>query len=250
MLVGLATGASAELCDYRPSALVGAGASAAKEHSGAAVQTAGSAAKAAGFYTLTQVVTGGTVSAAGAAGAGAAATGTTGLLGSMGGVAAVLTAPATIIGAAVVGGGSLIYEGYCYYAVDDRRTDPEEVLPVIRNLGENADPDFMRFVDLTLPADQLDDSVTPDDLELEEPYLLKVAKSWNTHGTPMTWTSYRASKLYIVNGQLRYKDFGRDTRIGDLGFVIAQDEAAEPQAEPQVPRTETAPAPATSVPEE
>lgn len=246
MLAASATGASAEICDYRPSVLVGAGASAAKQHSGAAVQTAGSAAKAAGFYTLTQVVSGGTVSAAGAAGAGAAATGTTGLLSSMGGVAAVLTAPATIIGAAVVGGGSLIYEGYCYYAVDDRRTAPEEVVPVLRNLGENADPDFMRFVDLTVPAEALDDSVTPDDLELEETYLLKVAKSWNTHGTPMTWTSYRASRLYIVNGQLRYKDFGRDTRIGDLGFVIAQDdtetapELPVPEVEPSPPEAATA----------
>lgn len=70
------------------------------------------------------------------------------------------------------------------------------------------------FVDLTVPAAALDDSVTADDLDLDEDYLLKVAKSWNTHGMPMTWTSYRASRLYIVNGQLRYKDFGRDTRIG------------------------------------
>ena len=239
-LMALVTPATAEICDYRPSALVGAGASAVKQQSGAALQTAGSAAKAAGFYTLTQVVSGGAVSAWGAASAGAAATGTSGLLGSMGGVAAVLTAPATIIGAAVVGGGSLIYEGYCHYAVDDRRTAPEEVLPVLRNLGANADPDFIRFVDVTVPAATLDDSVTADDLDLDEDYLLKVAKSWNTHGRPMTWTSYRASRLYIVNGQLRYKDFGRDTRIGDLGFVIAQD-GAEP-----APESEAAPLPATA----
>ena len=243
--VALGSSAAAELCDYRPSALVGAGASVAKQPSGAALQTAGSAAKAAGFYTLTQVVSGGTVTAAGAAGAGAAATGTTGVLGSMGGVAAVLTAPATIIGAAIVGGGSLIYEGYCYYAVDDRRTSPEEVLPVLQNLSENADPDFLRVVDLTVAPEQMDDSVTPEDLETGETHLLKLAKSWNTHGRPMTWTSYRVSRLYIVNGQLRYKDFGRDTRIGDLGFVIAQPEDA-PATLPETP-TEQAPAdPATS----
>lgn len=228
----IGTSAAAEMCDYRPSALMGAGASAAKQHSGAAVATAGSAAKAAGFYTLTQVVSGGTVTAAGAAGAGAAATGTSGLLGSMGGVAAVLTAPATIIGAAVLGGGSLIYEGYCYYAVDDRKTDPAEVLPVLQNLGENADPDFLRLVDLTVPAEQLDESVTKEDLEIGETHILKVAKEWNTHGRPMTWNTYRASRLYIVNGQLRYKDFGRDTRIGDLGFVVAQEgaDASNPDA--------------------
>ncbi|MEY8880796.1 hypothetical protein [Donghicola sp. XS_ASV15] len=227
-LAGFGTCAAAELCNYRPSALMGAGAAAAKEHSGAAIQTAGSAAKAAGFYTLTQVVTGGSVSAAGAASAGAAATGTTGLLGSVGSVAAVLTAPATLIGAAVVGGGGLLYEGYCYYAVDDRKTDPKEVLPILQNLGDNADPDFLRLVDLTFPADQLDPSITAKDLELQETHLLKIAKEWNTHGDPMAWTSYRASRLYVVNGQLRYKDFGRDTRIGDLGFVVARPKAETP----------------------
>lgn len=91
-----------------------------------------------------------------------------------------------------------------------------------------------------MPAAALDDSVTADDLDLDEDYLLKVAKSWNTHGMPMTWTSYRASRLYIVNGQLRYKDFGRDTRIGDLGFVIAQD-GAEP-----APESDSVPLPATA----
>jgi hypothetical protein len=119
------------------------------------------------------------------------------------------------------------------------------VLPVLQNLSENADSDFLRVVDLTVAAEQMDVSVTPEDLETGETHLLKLAKSWNTHGRPMTWTSYRVSRLYIVNGQLRYKDFGRDTRIGDLGFVIPQPEDA-PATLPETPAEPVPADPATS----
>src|SRR6056297_1606951 len=105
--------ATAGVCEYRPSNLIGGGGAGAAAATAGGVDAAGTAAKAAGFYTLTHAVTGATM--LGSAAGGASAAGTVGIMGGTAGVigtaASIIMAPAVIIGGAIVGGGIAIYEG-------------------------------------------------------------------------------------------------------------------------------------------
>ena len=103
--------AIADVCDYRPSQLIGGAGAGALGAVGAGTAAAGLGAQAAGFYTLTHAVTGLTMLGSTAGGASAAGTvgimgGTAGLVGS---IAAVILAPATIVAGAVLGAGVSIY---------------------------------------------------------------------------------------------------------------------------------------------
>jgi hypothetical protein len=118
---GLLTGflsqtAIADVCDYRPSKLIGGSATGAVAVSTGAVATTGVGLKAAGIYTLTHATTGAAMLGSTAAGASAAGTtgiiaGSAGLLGSAG---AVLLSPFIIIPATVAAVGVGAYEGGCY----------------------------------------------------------------------------------------------------------------------------------------
>ena len=119
----ISTAAGAEVCDYRPSNVIGGfGAGSVATGAGAAAVT-GAGLKAAGFYTLVHSVTGATM--LGSAAGGASAAGTVGIMGgtagAIGTAAGVLMSPFVIIPAAVVAGGVAAYEGGCYLADKKRK---------------------------------------------------------------------------------------------------------------------------------
>lgn len=112
----LAQAATAGICDYRPSSLIGGLTTAAVAGSTGAAAATGVSMKAAGLYTLTHATTGATM--LGSTAAGASAAGTTGIIagsaGFLGTAGAVLMSPFVIIPAAVTAVGVGAYEGVCY----------------------------------------------------------------------------------------------------------------------------------------
>lgn len=110
--------AMADICNYRPSELIGAGGSTAVAGSTAATAATGTGMKAAGLYTLTHASSGAVM--LGSTAAGSSAAGTVGIIagsaGFLGTVGAVLMSPLVIIPAAVTAVGVGIYEGGCYLA--------------------------------------------------------------------------------------------------------------------------------------
>ena len=194
---------SAGVCDYRPSALIGGGASGAVAATSTSVAVAGAGAKAAGFYTLTHAVTGATM--LGSTAGGASAAGTVGIMGGsagvMGTVGAIVMAPATIITGLVVGAGIAIMEGGCYFAVE-RTDDPYEVLAIVKNVAENADPKFFEY--------------------LENGNKIRVASEYGKGGEPVEWQVYEIKNLYIEDGNLRHSDWGINTNLGKIGFVVPE----------------------------
>ena len=129
-----------KVCSFRPSVLLGDSGATAVAGSGAVVAGAGIGAKAAGFYTLTHAATGATM--LGSTAGGASAAGTVGIMGGtgagIGSVVAFVTAPATIIAAAVTAVAVAGYEGACYFA-DERITEFDEVLAMMQSISENSD---------------------------------------------------------------------------------------------------------------
>lgn len=110
--------AIAEVCDYRPSSVIGGFGAGSVATGAGATAVAGAGLKAAGFYTLAHSVTGATM--LGSAAGGASAAGTVGIMGGtagvVGSVAGALMSPFVIIPAAVVASGVAAYEGGCYIA--------------------------------------------------------------------------------------------------------------------------------------
>lgn len=203
--VGLAGQTSAAACDYRPSHLIGDGGTGALVTASAMGAGAGVAVKAAGFYTLTHAVTGATMLASTAIGPSAA--GTVGIMGGtagvIGGAAAIVTAPAWIIGAVVVAVGTAGFEGVCHL-LDEKITDFDVILPIMRNLAENADPAYFRLVKI---------GGTDDTIEI----WIRTAKG--------NYETYKVKNLYIVNGVLKHRDWGPNTTIGNIGFALTAPDA-------------------------
>lgn len=190
--------AFAEVCDYRPSQLIGGAATTAAVAAGGATAAAGTAANIAGYYTLVHATSGATMLASTAAGASAA--GTVGIIGGtgagIGAAAAVITAPATIIAAAVVAVGTGTLEGVCYFK-DERITDYDEVAKRLDLLAQS----------------------NPKDVELRNRW-------WGPESSELRLTTqtgietYRIKNLYIVNGILMHRDWGKNTTIGKLAFIV------------------------------
>jgi hypothetical protein len=108
--------ASADVCDYRPSSLVGGTTATATGVATGATAATGVGMKAAGIYAITHATSGAAMLGSTAAGASAAGTagilaGTAGFLGTVG---AVLMSPFVIVPAAVAAVGIGAYEGACY----------------------------------------------------------------------------------------------------------------------------------------
>lgn len=196
LLLASVAPALADVCDYRPSALISGAGAAVKN-----VDAADLGAKAVSFYTLTHEVTGATMLGTSAAGASVAG----GASGALGAIAAIVTAPATLIAAAVVGTGVAAYEGACYFTVE-RLKDPEAIRGILKNLEENAAPEYLRLT-------QIDG----------KEYLL-IAKEHDGAGRAIDWTRYRVSRLYIENGILMHSDLGRNSKIGRVQMVQAAPE--------------------------
>jgi len=197
--------ASASICDYRPSNLLGGAGAGAAVTTGGAVAAVGVGAKAAGFYTLTHAVTGATM--LGSAAGGASAAGTVGIMGGTAGLvgtaASILMAPVTIISGAVIGGGIAVYEGGCYFAVE-RTTNPEVIDEILQNLTANADPERLRLA------------------QDGEEQLLLIANSRDSEGRALNWDKYKVSNLYIEEGMLKHSDWGINSNIGLVGFTSSE----------------------------
>jgi len=106
----------ADVCDYRPSKLVGSTVTGTIAGGAGVAAATGVGMKAAGIYAVTNATTGAAMLGSTAAGASAAGTtgiiaGTSGILGSIG---AALLSPLVIIPAAVTVVGIGVYEGSCY----------------------------------------------------------------------------------------------------------------------------------------
>ena len=194
--------AFAGACDYRPSNLMGGGASSAVATGGSALAAVGVGAKAAGFYTLTNAITGATM--LGSTAGGVSAAGTVGIMGgtagAIGTVASFVMAPATIVIGAVLGVGVGAYEGVCYFTVE--RVDNSEVLEgIVDNLAENSDPEYLRIA------------------TVEDTKLLLIATAHDDSGKAVGWEQYEIAKLYIEEGMLKHSDLGPNTKIGKVAMV-------------------------------
>lgn len=110
--------ALANVCDYRPSKIIGKGTTATVAGTSGAAAATGAGMKAAGIYAITNATTGAAM--LGSTAAGASAAGTTGIIagsaGVIGAVGAALMSPLVIIPAAAVATGAAVYEGSCYVA--------------------------------------------------------------------------------------------------------------------------------------
>lgn len=188
-VIGVASQASADACDYTISKL--AGKTAATATGGNGMTSAGL--QSAGNYTLAHAGSGLTMLATTASAATSLGliSSTSSLLASVG---SVLMAPATLIvgGIAVIGVGSL--EGYCYFQVK-RITDPFEVREIVESIALNDDAVSIVKTD-DGPAMALDISGET------KTYLLR--------------------KLYIADGQLKYRTPLRDTNLGPVSFKSKQ----------------------------
>ena len=194
--------AYADLCDYRPSQLVGGAVTATVATAAAGVGSTGAGMTAAGFYTLTHAATGATM--LGSVAGGASAAGTVGIMGgtggAVGGTAAFLMAPITIIVGAVTAVGIIGYEGSCYFH-DERVTDFSEVLARMQSIEANSQPDLF---DVYFPPDN--------------PYDVSI-RIRNLDGSI---SEYLVRDLYIVNGVLMNRDWFTNTVIGQVGYVNPQ----------------------------
>lgn len=110
--------AIAGVCDYRPSKLIGGGATGAVAGGAGTAAATGAGMQAAGIYAITNATTGATM--LGSTAAGASAAGTTGIIagtgGAIGTAGAVLMSPFVIIPLAITAVGVGAYEGGCYFA--------------------------------------------------------------------------------------------------------------------------------------
>jgi hypothetical protein len=189
----LAGNAHAEMCDYKPSNLIGGAATALGATITGGSAAAGVGMQAAGYYTLVHAGSGLTM--LGSTAAGASAAGTVGIIAGSSGIAgtvgAILMAPATIVvgGIAIIGVGA--FEGACYFQVE-RITDPYEVRRVVESVAS---------------ADAAITIVPTDD---GDAMALKVMGQTQT---------YLLRNLYIADGQLLNRNFGPNTNIGPILYT-------------------------------
>jgi hypothetical protein len=117
LFVALSNPVQADVCDYRPSNLVGKGTTATVGGAAGATAAAGASMNALGFYTIVHSTSGAVM--LGSTAAGASAAGTTGIIagtaGIIGTVGAAIMSPFVIIPAAAVAVGIGAYEGACHF---------------------------------------------------------------------------------------------------------------------------------------
>lgn len=217
-LLLLGTPASADVCNWRLSKLLGT----ARANVATLIEPVTSpttlAEKALGFYTLSHSVTGATL--LGTTVAGSSAASTIGMIagsgGSAGALGAALMSPTGIVVGAIVGVGVAGTEGYCYFFQDEKVTDYAEVLLIMDGLAQNADP---RFFEIDKPTD--------DTLETAAIFI---------RGDDGVRQMYRVKDLYIVNGALIHRKWGRNNHLGNIGLqvVTAPDFAAPDTFAPEM----------------
>ena len=125
-----------------------------------------------------------------------------GTAGAVGAIGAFLMAPATIVAGAVIGGGTAVFEGACYFAID-RLDDPELIMAVVKNLALQSDANYFELVDAA-----------------DGTAAIYLATKVEANGKVMERTKYGVDKLYIEDGVLRHKDWGPNTQLGKVGYVL------------------------------
>jgi hypothetical protein len=125
---------------------------------------------------------------------GASGAGTVGIIagtgGAVGAAGAVILNPFVWIPAAIVGVGGGGFEATCAFFIDERITDYADVLAVMKNFELTADPKYFKLVEGAM-----------------KPFI-RLADSEGTV------SSYNVEDLYIVDGMLKNRDFGPNTKIG------------------------------------
>lgn len=204
LLVGV-SGASASVCDYRLSQLANPKTATTVVAAGAGGATLGPATMALGglyFFphaTSASLMLGSTL-------AGASGAGTIGIIGGSGFAASVLaflTAPLTLIVAAgttiTVGG----LEAGCFFK-DERITDEEEVLGILRTVAQTANEDYFKLFDVS-------------DEDAAQTGTFSRVRIPDSEGT---FRFYEVSRLYIVNGELKHRDKFFNTLLGNIAAVM------------------------------
>ena len=206
MMMGIIASAApvhADTCDYRPSRILGDSGSTAVIGGGLAVTSTTGAATALGVYTLVNAGSGLTM--LGSTMAGASGAGTIGIIagtgGAVGTAGAIILNPFVWVPAAIVGVGGGGFEAACAFLVDERITDYDEVLAVMQSFATHADPEYFRLYTNAIPA------------------FISLSDGEGTR------TRYEIENLYIADGVLKYRDWGRNTVIGRI--VLLSDEDTE-----------------------
>ncbi|WP_035026913.1 hypothetical protein [Gemmobacter nectariphilus] len=200
-LVASSNAIHAGICDYRLSELIGGKATAAIGTAGGLTTVAGLGAKAAGYYLIIHSTSGAAM--IGSTAAGASAAGTVGIIGGTAGVAGtafgILTAPVTIAIGALTAIGLTAIEGGCYFQ-DETITSYLDVYAVVRKMAESSEaaPKTGDSAYLYLSG------LGPDEAKL----VIVISEHERQE--------YLVKNLYIVNGELRHRDWGPNTRIGSI----------------------------------
>lgn len=199
------TGAFSGVCDYRLSQLVSPTAATAVVTAGGAGASVGPATMAlGGLYFFPHAASGSVM--LGSTLAGASGAGTVGIIGGSGfaaGVLAVLTAPITLVvaaGTAVTVGG---VEAGCYF-VDERITEEEEVVAILRQAALTSNEDYFKLFDVSG----------------EEAAETGAASRVRIPDEDATYQFYEVENLYIVNGELLHRDWFFNTSLGNIAAAM------------------------------
>jgi hypothetical protein len=191
----------ANTCDYRPSRILGDTGSKAAIGGALSISSATGAATAMGVYTLVNAGSGLTM--LGSTLAGASGAGTIGIIagtgGALGTAGAIILNPFVWVPAAIVGVGGGGFEAVCAFLVDERITEYEEVLAVMKSFAAHADPEYFRIVTNAIPA------------------FIRLSDGKGS------WTRYDIEDLYIVDGMLKKRAWGPNTNIGRVVLLIDND---------------------------
>lgn len=193
------------VCDYRLSQLVSPTAATVVATAGGAGTTVGPAAMALGGLYFFPHATSGSLML-GSTLAGASGAGTVGIIGGSGfaaSVLAVLTAPITLLVAAgttiTVGG----LEAGCYF-VDERITEEEMVLTILRKVALTANEEYFKLFDVS-------------DEEAAETGTVSRVRIPDEDGE---YQFYEVENLYIVNGELLHRDWFLNTSLGNIAAAL------------------------------
>lgn len=204
----LTNGASAGVCDYRLSRLASPEVATATTIGTATTATVGPAAMAVGGLYFFPHATSGTLML-GSTLAGASGAGTVGIIGGSGfaaSVLAVLTAPITLLiagGTAVTVGG---LEAGCYF-VDERITEEEQVLAILRQVAITANEDYFKLFDVSV----------------EEAAATGTVSRVRVPDEDGRYQFYDVSNLYIVNGELLHRDWFLNTSLGNIAAALVDE---------------------------
>lgn len=200
-----ASQAYAEACDYRPSKILGRDGSNAVIVGGGTVVAGTAAANALGIYTLVNAGSGLTM--LGSTMVGTSGAGTIGIIagtgGAIGSVVATILNPFVWVPAAVIGIGGGGYEAACAFLVDERITEFDEIVVIMRSFAAHADPKYFELVENAIPP---------------------VVRLSDGQGN---WTSYNIENLYIVDGILKHRDWGPNTDIGRVVLLSDVDAGSD-----------------------